>query len=63
MTFLDKKKQLENTEVSFTSKTLARARQKAALESAIRKIQISLELAKLRLGQGFDLQPTAVKKF
>ena len=30
-------------------------RQKAALESAIRKIEISLELVKIRLGLGIDL--------
>ena len=41
------------------SQTLARTRQKAALESAI-KIEINLELVLIRLGLGYDLGPTAI---
>ena len=50
---------------SFATQTLAGTGQKktAQKNAKRKKTEIRLELAKMRLGLGFDMRPTAIKRF
>ena len=54
---------LVNTEAKLRYAKTSENTKKAALENTIRKIDKSLKLIKIRRGLGFDLRPSAIKRF